>query len=107
MRPRNFVFITLLALCHLQVRGQVLTNALPLAPSQVSAADAQAPDGRDEQLPSSSLPDDPGQEILPLAQPEPTPSGGVPVLWDAQRQTRVGDTWTLSGEVVILSLIHI
>jgi LPS-assembly protein len=101
MRPRNFVFITLLALCHLQVRGQVLTNALPLAPSQVSAADAQAPDGRDEQLPSSSLPDDPGQEILPLAQPEPTPSGGVPVLWDAQRQTRVGDTWTLSGEVVI------
>ena len=31
MHPRNFVFITLLALCHPQLSGQMLTNALPPA----------------------------------------------------------------------------
>ena len=31
MRPRNLVFITLMALCHLQLGGQTLTNALPPA----------------------------------------------------------------------------
>ncbi|MGA3371706.1 MAG: LPS assembly protein LptD [Terracidiphilus sp.] len=81
MRPRNYVFITMLALCHLQIRGQALTNA---APPEVAA----------------SLPDDPGQEILPLAQPEAEPATGVPVEWEAKRQTRAGDTWTLTGEVV-------
>jgi LPS-assembly protein len=81
MRPRNYVFITMLALCHLQIRGQALTNA---APPEVAA----------------SLPDDPGQEIFPVAQPETEPATGVPVEWEARRQTRVGDTWTLTGEVV-------
>jgi LPS-assembly protein len=51
--------------------------------------------------PSSSLPDDPGQEILPVAQPEPAPASGVPVEWEAQEQSRVGDTWTLTGAVVV------
>jgi LPS-assembly protein len=47
------------------------------------------------------LPDDPGQEALPVAVPEPAPATGVPVRWEAERQTRVGDTWTLTGEVVV------
>jgi LPS-assembly protein len=47
------------------------------------------------------LPDDPGQEILPVAQPEAAPAAGVPVEWEAQNQSRVGDTWTLTGEVVV------
>jgi len=47
------------------------------------------------------LPDDPGQEILPVAQPEAEPAAGVPVAWEAQNQSRVGDTWTLTGEVVV------
>ena len=83
----------MLALCHLQIRGQALTNAAPPASQEngaSSAAEVAAP-----------LPDDPGQEILPVAQPEPAPATGVPVEWEAQRQSRVGDTWTLSGEVVV------
>lgn len=47
------------------------------------------------------LPDDPGQEMLPLAQPEPAPPQGVPVEFEAERQTLVGDIATLSGEVAI------
>ena len=47
------------------------------------------------------MPDDPGQEILPVAQPEAEPAAGVPVAWEAQNQSRVGDTWTLTGEVVV------
>ncbi|MGD0521076.1 MAG: LPS assembly protein LptD [Terracidiphilus sp.] len=100
MRPRNLVFITLLALCHLQLRGQTLTNALPPA-SQPSAV-AGAP-GSDLQIQADSgaqLPDDPGQEVLPIAQPEPAPSTGVPVQWDAGHQHWVGDVLTLTGDVV-------
>ncbi len=79
MRPRNFLFITLLALCHLLVQGQTLTNAAP----------------------PPALPEDPGQEILPVAQPEAVPAGGIPVEWEAKSQSRAGDTWVLSGEVVV------
>ncbi len=91
MQPRSLVFITLLALCHLQLGGQALTNALPSAAQGPNSADGVG-------LP---LPEDPGQEALPIAQPEPAPATGVPVHWEAQRQTRLGDTWTLSGDVVV------
>jgi LPS-assembly protein len=50
---------------------------------------------------SDSLPEDPGQEALPIAQPEPEPPSGVPVQISALHQSRVGDIWTLNGEVVI------
>jgi LPS-assembly protein len=89
MHPRNLVFITLLVLCHPQLRGQILTNALP-------PANQQAPTPADTQLP-----DDPGQEILPVAQPEPVAADNIPVLLKAQRQTREGDAVTLSGQVEI------
>jgi LPS-assembly protein len=36
-----------------------------------------------------------------VAQPEPTPAAGTPIQWEAERQTRVGDVWTLSGGVVV------
>jgi len=95
MHPRNLVFITVLTLCHLQVAGQMLTNALPPV-QDLSTAAKLASDGSD-----LLLPDDPGQEAIPVAQPEPAPATGVPVRWESDRQTRVGDTWTLSGNVVI------
>jgi LPS-assembly protein len=94
MHPRNLVFITLLALCHPLLRGQILTNAIP---PETEPAASSNPNGRND----ASLPDDPGQELLPLANPEPAPPTGVPIKWQAQRQTREGDTWTLTGLVVV------
>jgi LPS-assembly protein len=79
----------MLAPCHLLLQGQTLTNAAPPA--------AQAAPGNE---PSLSLPDDPSQEILPIAQPEPAPASGVPVEWEAQNQSRLGDVLTLTGGVV-------
>ena len=79
MPSRNLVLIPLLALCHLLLWGQ---TPLPAA---------SAP----------NIPDDPGQELLPAAQPEPEAASGVPVQIEAQRQTRVGDVMTLTGDVVV------
>lgn len=92
MHPRNFVFITLLALCHPLLRGQILTNAIPPSAHEISPSI-----GTD----AGSLPDDPDQELLPVAQPEPAPPSGVPLVWQAQHQSRQGDTWTLSGQVEV------
>ena len=90
MRPRTFVIITLLAAYSFRVGAQGLSNGLP--PSQPEADTNQT---------LTQLPDDPGQETVPVAQPEPTPPTGTPIEWQAQRQSRVGDTWTLSGNVVV------
>ncbi len=97
MRPRYLVFITLLALCHLQVGGQTLTNGLPPATARGSGGASVDEAGAS----TASLPDDPSQEILPIAEPEPVPAKGIPVVWEARRQTRVGDTWTLLGDVTV------
>ena len=105
MRPRNLVFITLLALCHLQLAGQALTNALP--PPQQATPSPAAPtsiplnlDDPTAQLPTP-LPDEPGQQILPVSQPEPTPPTGLPVQSDADRQSWANDVLTLIGNVVV------
>ncbi len=95
MYLRTFVFITLMTLCHLQLAGQMLTNALP--PSQSSQQTAKSA----QSAPDSQLPDDPGQEAIPTANPEPQPATGVPVHWDAGDQKWSGDTVTLSGGVTI------
>jgi LPS-assembly protein len=95
MRPRTFVFITTMVLCHSLLRGQVLINALP--PSQ---GETRTVDGQNQNAPNSSsapLPEDPGQEALPVAQPEPIPPSGVPVRWKADRETWSGHTATLYG----------
>jgi LPS-assembly protein len=43
------------------------------------------------------LPDDPGQEIVPVAQVEPEAATGVPVTWIANRETWAGKIATLEG----------
>lgn len=91
MRARNFVFITIAVLCHSLVRAQVLTNSLPGSQSETRSQTAPLAS------PSVSLPDDPEQEALPVAQPEPIPPTGVPVQWKADRETWVGHTATLYG----------
>ncbi|HMG86380.1 MAG TPA: LPS assembly protein LptD [Terracidiphilus sp.] len=97
MHPRNLVFITVITLCHLQLAGQMLTNALP--PAQNPAGGVTS----GQATPASQLPDDPGQEAIPIAKPEPQPSTGVPLRWDAGLQTysRDGGTVTLSDGVVV------
>lgn len=98
MRPRKLVFITLLTLCHLQLGGQALTNALPQGPHN-PVASAPASDPASQSV--DALPDDPGQELVPVAQPEPAPPTGVPVQFEALHQDRAADTLTLTGDVVI------
>ena len=96
MHPRNLVFITLLCLCHLQVGAQTLTNALPSAAKDQFSVDAAATSDQ-----ATQLPDDPGEELLPVAQPESQPPQGTPVQLTSDRQTRVGDEVTLDGNVVV------
>jgi len=94
MRPLHLVCITLLSLCHLHIAGQALTNVTPQAsidPNEVSS----------EWSDKGYLPEDPGQEILPVAQPEAAPQAGQPIRWDAQRQSHSGDTWTLEENVSV------
>jgi LPS-assembly protein len=97
MRPRYLVCITLLAVCHLQLGAQapeVLTNALP------SAQATEGGGGQSLGIPApSALPDDPGQEMVPVAEPEPAVTG-TPVEWQAKHQEWAGSTLTLSGNVV-------
>ena len=95
MRPRNLLIITLIVLCHLQLFGQALTNAL-LSDAKSTSIDATPTDDT-----SAQLPDDPSQEMLPIAEPEPAPPSGTPVQFEAERQSRVGDVLTLEGNVVV------
>ena len=96
MRSLNLVSITLLSLCHLQLRAQALTNVLPVVTEGAANVTLVANDSANNQLPN-----DPSQELLPVAQPEPQPAGGVPVQLEAAQQTRVGDVLTLDGNVIV------
>src|SRR5579871_1668687 len=93
MRARNFVFITIVALCHPLVRGQVLTNPLP--GEKQGIGNGEQATARPTVVEKTTLPDDPEQEALPVAQPEPLPQTGLPVRWKADRETWVGHTATL------------
>jgi len=96
MRPRYLLFITLLAACHARVGAQTLTSAVPAAQRETQNA---APDTSDAK--PGVLADDPGQELVPVAVPEPTPTTGAPVEWEAKRQLWAGNTLSLIGEVVL------
>ena len=98
MHPRTFVFITLLALCHPLLRGQMLTNVLPPQPQQSASPSGGS---MDDAKTGAPLPDDPEEEALPIAQPEPPPADGTHMRWEAKRQTLQGDTRTLDGDVTI------
>jgi len=98
MRPRILVCITLLVACHLQVSAQSPQVLINMAPS----AQGEAGGGENStQPPAADLPDDPGQELVPQAVPEPAPPSGTPVDVDAKNQHWAGDTLTLTGDVVV------
>jgi LPS-assembly protein len=104
MCSRYFWCITLFLLCHEQMHAQLLTNALPASGSVISVVGNEAQQSAvpaDHAVVSADVPDDPGQQVLPIARPEPMPVTGVPVHWVALEQTHVGDVSTLTGEVVL------
>src|ERR1700722_18245421 len=99
MRLRNLVCTTLLAVCPLRLGAQtapLLTNVVPASQSETSSAT-----GSSTAPVSDPLPDDPSQELVPIAEPEPVPTTGTPVEWQAKHQEWQGDTLTLTGEVVV------
>ena len=100
MRSRYFWCITLFLLCHAQMQSQLLTNALPAANTPGTVA-GESPQQAAPAPATADIPDDPSQQILPLAKPEPAPPAGVPVHWEALQQTHAGDISTLTGEVVL------
>jgi len=95
MRPRYILFITLLAACHARASSQALTSAVPAAEGETESQPAATSTTN-----ADALPDDPGQELLPVATPEPAPASGTPVEFDAKHQDWKDDTLTLSGDVV-------
>jgi len=101
MRPRTLLLcITLVPLCHLHLAGQALTNPLP-APAPPVPDFQMTESGPASSSGPASLPDDPGQELMPVAVPEPLPASGIPVHIVALQQTRAGSVWTVSGKVVV------
>ena len=98
MRSRYLLSIMLLLPCHPQMQSQVLTKALP---GDSESTGKRQPQAEAEQQNAPAVPDDPSQELLPIAKPEPLPQSGTPVRWEALEQTQAGDVWTLSGEVVL------
>src|SRR5271165_2824282 len=92
MRPRLFLCITMLVLYHSVVMGQALTNALPPAQSGTANQNATQPGSN-----AAQVPNDPGQEAMPIAEPEPAPVSGVTVSWKADRQTWAAHVATLYG----------
>jgi len=99
MCSRYFWCITLLLLCHVQMKAQLLTNPLPSADAP-QTAQAESPQQQANPSAAPKIPDDPGLQILPVARPEPLAQTGVPVRWEALEQTRLGDLSTLTGQVV-------
>jgi LPS-assembly protein len=95
MRRRYFLCITLLTLCHLQVGGQTLTNAIPPATQKTALAEPSA-----AQSSPDPLPDDPDQQLLPVARAEPTAATGVPFSAEADSQNWAKSIWTGMGNVV-------
>lgn len=73
------------------LRGQVLTNPTPPAGAGGQSALSNADTAK------AALPDDPGEDALPVAEPEPIPPGGVPVSFKADRQTWADHVATLYG----------
>ncbi len=101
MRTRTTWCITLFFLCHPMLYASGLTKQLPQTAPANPASHAAGP----------TAPDSPdSQEVAPanfsidmgLAVPQPAPPTGTPVHIEADRQGKVGDIYTLDGNILIL-----
>lgn len=99
MRARTFLCITLLVLCHPQLRSQAVTKQFPPA-ADATVAQAAAP-SQESDVPD--LPD--AQSAVPVAHVVPAPPAGVPVKIEADTQsyvrTSTATVYTLTGNAVI------
>ena len=100
-RLHYFWCITLIALCHAQIRAQLVTNALPAADSPASALNSADSASNAVSASSTALPDDPSLQILPTARPLPQADHGTTIRWQAGEQVRDGALWTLSDGVTV------
>ncbi len=99
MRSRYLLCITLLAVCHQPVRAQAAPLLIKLAPpARYGATSAVGVTSFQVRMPSITSR---SQSRLPVAIPEAPPPSGVPVRIQALNQTRVGEVYTLTGNVVI------
>lgn len=108
MRTRTFVCITALFLCHPQVWSQAVSKQFPPSAIDQSMAQERKPQAEERKTSAdeqgstdADLPDAPSVIALPVAEPEPAPLVGTDVGIEANEQRKVGDVWTLEGEVVI------
>jgi LPS-assembly protein len=90
MRPRFFVFITLLWLCHPQLWSQQLTNGLPAA-GETAAAQEKSRQSRGQE---------PGANVAVAELLEAPPEGDL-VRLEADRQVKEKNIVTLSGNVIV------
>ena len=97
MRPRNLVIITLLALCHLQLSGQTLTNALPTSVSDSThrRCRLQSDDA------AAQLPDDPARKCFPSPNPSPLRPAESLSNWMPIARPELATSFTLDGHVVV------
>jgi LPS-assembly protein len=107
MKARFFLCITVLVLCHGQLRSQTLTRQFPHSEagetgSPTGGIAVAAPHAAPTAAGTDALPDDPSQQSdIPEAQVIPAAPSGVPVRIASQTQTKRDNIYTVSGEVVI------
>jgi LPS-assembly protein len=99
MKTRFILCITVLFVCHPLLWSQALTMQLPQSGS--GAAGSTSASGTPGAGPTE-LPDDPSPASdLPIAQVAPASPIGEPVHISSNVQSKMGDLFTLSGEVEI------
>lgn len=105
MRARTFLFITLLVLCHPQLRSQAVTKQFPPAAPDASKSAPAPITAPDQAAPGEAESDQEQINGIPVAHVVPAPPTGVPVEIDADAQsyvkTKDARLYTLAGHVVI------
>ena len=107
MRTRTIWCITLFFLCHPMLHATGLTKQLPHPAGPLTEPASRAQSSAVPASDAASLPaaGNTGSEIsvdTGIAVPLPAPPVGTPVHIEADRQGKVGDIYTLDGNILIL-----
>ena len=99
MRPRNLVIITLFALCHLQLSGQALTNALPAAYRR--SGTGRRSSTLQPTMPPLNFPTIPARSCSPSPSLSPSPPAECPSSSMPTARRALATCVTLDGHVVV------